>query len=359
MKLAIISLKSNSSNMLIEASKKYFSEVDALDLRHIEIVVREKAEIFYEDEPLKDYDCIYCRGSSKYALILRSITEILNKKAYMPLAPESFTIAHDKFLTQLYLQKLKVDMPRTYLAATTKRAKELIKRIHYPAIIKLPSGTHGKGVMFADSISSASSLLDALGALNQPFIIQEYVETGGTDIRALVVGDEVIAAMRRKALTYEKRANTHSGGTPEPVQLSREAINAALDTAKALQTDICGVDILEGPLGPLVIEANISPGLQGISKVSTIDIPEAIARFLYKKTEKVLAERKKEEADKFMKDIRNIEPITSQEIIATLQFRGERILLPEFITKIAGLSDRKEYTIKAEKGKVFLEEFNV
>ena len=126
-----------------------------------------------------------------------------------------------------------------------------------------------------------------------------------------------------------------------------------------MQTDICGVDILEGPLGPLVIEANISPGLQGISKVSTIDIPEAIARFLYKKTEKVLAERKKEEADKFMKDIRNIEPITSQEIIATLQFRGERILLPEFITKIAGLSDRKEYTIKAEKGKVFLEEFNV
>ena len=98
--------------------------------------------------------------------------------------------------------------------------------------------------MFADSISSASSLLDALGALNQPFIIQEYIDTSGTDIRALVVGDKVVAAMKRKAQTEEKRANIHAGGKGLPVQLSREITNLAIATAKALKAEICGVDIL-------------------------------------------------------------------------------------------------------------------
>src|SRR3989338_4430846 len=147
--------------------------------------------------------------------------------------------------------------------------------------MKFPEGTQGKGVMFADSISSASSLLDALGVLNQPFIIQEYIDTGGTDIRALVVGDKVIAAMRRTAQTEEKRANIHAGGKGEPVQLNHETIHAALAAAKVLKADICGVDILEGPTGPLVIEANISPGLQGLGKVSTLDLPDQIASFLH------------------------------------------------------------------------------
>src|SRR3989344_3187460 len=360
MKAALISLGSQSSLLTGEAMKRYFDQVDMIQLKQIEVHLGKEAGISYQGKALDNYDCVYVKGSFRYAHLLCSIASMLEGKvSYMPLPASTFTTVHNKLLTHLILQQQNIPMPRTYLSSTTETAKELLKRVNYPIVMKFPEGTQGKGVMFADSISSASSLLDALGALNQPFIIQEYIDTSGTDIRALVVGEKVVAAMKRKAQTEEKRANIHAGGKGVPVQLSREAINAALDTAKALQTDICGVDILEGPLGPLVIEANISPGLQGISKVSTIDIPEAIARFLYKKTEKVLAERKKEEADKFMKDIRNIEPITSQEIIATLQFRGERILLPEFITKIAGLSDRKEYTIKAEKGKVFLEEFNV
>ena len=95
--------------------------------------------------------------------------------------------------------------------------KELLTKVNYPIVMKFPEGTQGKGVMFADSISSASSMLDALGALRQPFIIQEYVETGGRDIRALVVGDKVIAAMCRQAQRDEKRANIHAGGSGEYV----------------------------------------------------------------------------------------------------------------------------------------------
>ncbi|MBT5924960.1 hypothetical protein HOH30_04550, partial [Candidatus Woesearchaeota archaeon] len=203
---------------------------------------------------------------------------------------------------------------------------------------------------------------DALGALNHPFIIQEYVETGGTDIRAHVVGDKVVAAMRRKSQTEEKRSNIHAGGTGESVQLNRESITIALKTAKALRADICGVDILESPLGPLVIEANISPGLQGISEVSTINIPDQIAQFLYRKTKEVVDKEKKVAAAEVLKDISlNDDSSISigQEIISDLQFRGERILLPELITKLTGFSDRKEYTIKARKGKVEIEEFEM
>ena len=114
MKLAIISQKSKSSEMLVKSAKKLFSKVDSIDLKKIEVVVKDKSEIYYDGEPLGDYDAVYCRGSSQYVLLLRSITEILSGKTYMPLAPESFTIGHDKFLTQLGLQKLNEDMPRTY-----------------------------------------------------------------------------------------------------------------------------------------------------------------------------------------------------------------------------------------------------
>jgi len=213
--------------------------------------------------------------------------------------------------------------------------------------------------MFADSISSASSLLDALGALNQPFIIQEYIETGGSDIRALVVGDKVVAAMRRKAQKEEKRSNIHAGGIGESVQLTRELMNIALDTAKALGADICGVDILESPLGPLVIEANISPGLQGLSQVVPINVADEIAKYMFRKTEEVVLGKKKQDSADVMKEIEIENGNEGQEIITNLQLRGERILLPEIVTKITKFSDRKEYTVKVKKGKLEIEEFNI
>ncbi len=249
-------------------------------------------------------------------------------------------------------------MPRTYLSPTVDEAKDLLKRVNYPIVMKFPEGTQGKGVMFADSISSASSMLDALGALNQPFIIQEYIETGGSDIRALVLGDKVVAAMKRKAETEEKRANIHAGGTGEAVQLSREAMALAVDTAKALGSDICGVDILEGPLGPLVIEANVSPGLQGLNAVSTLDIPDEIAKFLYRKTQEAKQPHSHTAANQVMMEagVTNGQP---QEIITDLTFRGDRIILPGIVNKVAQFNERKEYAITVQKGNIKIKEFSL
>jgi len=358
MKAALISLGSNSSLLTGEAMKKYFETVEVLELKKIEIRLGKESGIFYEEKPLENYDCIYVKGSFRYANLLCSIASMLEGKvSYMPLPASTFTTVHNKLLTHLILQQHNIPMPRTYLSSTTETAKELLKRVNYPIVMKFPEGTQGKGVMFADSISSASSLLDALGALNQPFIIQEYIDTSGTDIRALVVGDKVVAAMKRKAQTEEKRANIHAGGKGVKVQLSREIINLAIATAKALKADICGVDILEGPTGPLVIEANISPGLQGLMEVTAIDIPDQIARFLHQKTEENLQSEKKTATGKVMKDLElegNNDSI--QEVITHLLFRGERILLPEWVTRMSRFTEQKEYAVRSKKGKVEIEE---
>ncbi len=340
--------------------RKYFAQVDDVQLKKVEVRLGKEGGVFYHGEPLPAYDCIYLKGSFRYANLLRSIAALLEKKTpkapYMPLSATSFTIAHNKLLTHLALQQHNIPMPKTYITATLEEAKELLKKVHYPIVMKFPEGTQGKGVMFADSLSSASSMLDALGALKQPFIVQEYIEADGTDIRALVVGEKVVAAMKRIAQREEKRANLHAGGAGETVRLSRAAINIALDTAKALKADICGVDLLEGPTGPLVLEANVSPGLQGLSKVSTLDIAKEIASFLYRKTEKAVSVEKKSTAKIVMQEM---EPNGIQEIITNLQFRGERILLPELVTRLTQFSDRKEYSIRASKGKLVVEEGGV
>ena len=355
MKAALISLGSTSSILTAAAMKKYFAQVDQLQLKNVEIRFGKEAGIFYEGQPFGQYDCVYVKGSFRYANLLRSLATLLEKNtAYMPLSGTAFTLTHNKLLTHLLLQQHNIPMPRTYLSSTVDAAKALLQRVSFPIVMKFPEGTQGKGVMFADSLGSALSLLDALGALNQPFLIQEYVETEGTDIRALVAGEKVVAAMRRRAQKEEKRANIHVGGIGEPVQLTREVMKIAVATAKALQADICGVDILEGPFGPVVIEANISPGL-GINEVSTLDIPDEIAKFLYRKTKEAYNRHTTIGAAEVMREI-SLEPEVTQSIITSLNFRGERILLPELVTKMARLSENKEYTVRTRKGRVEIEE---
>ncbi len=327
--------------------KRYFDRVDVLDLRKIEVRLGRENGVFYAQQPLSQYDCIYLKGSFRYADLLRSVASFLEGKiAYMPLSSSSFTVVHNKLLTHIALQQQGIPMPITYLSSTVDGALDILKIVHYPVVIKLPGGTQGRGVMFADSFSSASSFLDALSVLHQPFIIQEYVETEGTDVRAFVVGEKVVAAMRRKSQREEKRANIHAGGQGERVELSREACQVAVNAARVLGAEICGVDILESPLGPLVIEANLSPGLQGITEVTHINIADEVARHLARRTRETLTSQEP--------SVREVvpEPRNAQEILSSLQFRGDRIVLPDFVTKLSNFREGKEYLIKAKKGKV-------
>jgi ribosomal protein S6--L-glutamate ligase len=359
MKAAIISLGSVSSKWTAKAMRKYFERVDELNIKAIEINFSGKtSEVLYEGKLIAEYDCIYAKGSFRYAPLLRSLTSLLGEKCYTPIRPRAFSVVHDKLLTQLDFQLHNIPMPRTYLAATIAAAKKILEKTNYPIVMKFPQGTQGKGVMFADSYASASSMLDALSALKQPFIIQEYIETGGTDIRAIVVGDKVVAAMKRKADVKEKRANIHAGGIGEACELDAYTKKIAVDAARALKSDICGIDILETVKGPVVIEGNISPGLQGITHCTKIDVADKIAKFLHKKT----LERKESDntgkTSKIMQDL-GIESGTKNDFITNLDFRGTRILLPEIVTKLSRFQADESFQISADKNEIKIKKFRI
>tara|TARA_Y100000310_G_scaffold331714_1_gene405789 strand:- start:1743 stop:2816 length:1074 start_codon:yes stop_codon:yes gene_type:complete len=349
MKLAIISLGGTSSELIAKEAKELFSEVDLIDIRKIEIHASSKElKVLYERKPLKEYDCIYVRGSFNYALLQRSLTFALSgKNTYLPLETDCFTVAHDKFLTSLALQKKGVKFPTTYLAATMKAAKKLLEEIHYPIIMKVLSGTQGKGVMSADSLSSAKSMLDTLESLKQPVILQEYIETEATDIRAIVAGNKVISCMKRKGRGGDIRANIHQGGIGIKYDLDYAAENAAIKAAKAVGADICAVDLLEGVKGALVLEVNLSPGLKGIMEATKTNVPKKVANFLYKKT----AEFKKSGKEKDVNDI--IKGIKSEkEVLSNVDIKAGKIRLPELVTKISGFTEGEEVILVAEDGKI-------
>lgn len=343
--------------MIVKEMEKYFKSVDDIDLKNIEVNLGSNAlEVLYEGKPFDKYDCIYLKGSFRYETLLRSIATALYAETYMPIKPAAFTVGHDKLLTQLDIQQHKIPMPTTYIAATTEAAKKILKKVNYPIVMKFPHGSHGKGVMFADSYSSAASMLDALAALRQPFILQEYVESDGADIRAIVVGDKVVAAMKRKAEFGEKRANIHAGGTGEACELDTYTKNLAIRAAQAIEADICAVDLLESVKGPTVIEINLSPGLQGITQATKINVADKIAKFLYTKTSELAESGKKETAKDILKEMG---AAPSNEIITHLDFRGNRILLPEVITNITKFAEKDEFSIKASKGELTVKKFSV
>ncbi|MDD5087067.1 MAG: RimK family alpha-L-glutamate ligase [Candidatus Nanoarchaeia archaeon] len=360
MKAAIISLESESSKWTIEAMKKYFNKVDSINIKEIEVrAAKNDIKIYHNEKLLEGYDCIYAKGSFRYALTLTAITTALFDKCYMPISPEAFDIVHDKFLTQLVLQKNKIPMPTAYFAPTITAAKEILRKVNYPIIIKLPKGTGGKGVMFAESFPNASSLLDAIGPLKVQVVIQEYIETNSTDTRAIVVGNKVVASYQRKATKGEKRANIHMGGVGVKCVLDEKTKKVAVKTARVLNSDICAVDILQTNLGPMVIEANLSPGLQGATNTTGINVAEEIAKFLYKKTKERKDKGKVRDASKVFEDL-GIRSASDEikEIIINLDFRGNRILLPELITKITKFDEKDDLIIRADKGILSIEKVN-
>src|SRR3989338_7609429 len=246
MKAAILSLGSKSSLWVFEAMKKYFDEVENVNIKDVEVMLGGKdISVLNNGKPLKRYDCLYAKGSFRYTALLRSITTAFYDNSYMPIKPNAFTIGQDKLLTYLALQYHKIPMPDTYVVPSVAAAKKILEQVNYPIIIKFPHGTQGKGVMFAESFAAASYMLDAIDTLRQPFLIQQYIETEGSDIRAIVIGDKVAASMRRKAVVGEKRDNIHAGGKGEPIILDEHTKKIAVNAAKSIGAEICAVDILE------------------------------------------------------------------------------------------------------------------
>lgn len=351
MNLAVVSLGKKSSLAIAREAKSYFNDAENLDIRKIEVrTEQKKTQVRYDGKEMDDYGCVYVRGSYRYAFLQRSMTEALKNKTYMPFKPYSFTLAHNKFLTLLELQKKNVPIPTTYLAATLSGAKKILESINYPIIMKIPEGTQGKGVLFADSVASAKSILDTLDVFRQPYIIQEYIDTDATDVRALVIGDEIAASYRRKAAGQEVRANIHLGGVGRECKLDKKTEETALKAARAVSADICAVDMLEGA-ETKVIEINLSPGLQGAEKATGKNLAKIIAGYLYKMATEFNEARKKEDYDKIRNEFNLNE---NREIFANLNIKSGIIKLPEIITKITEFKEEDEVVLKADKGKLVI-----
>lgn len=186
--------------------------------------------------------------------------------------------AHDKLLTLQTLAAEGIGVPRTVLARRPAQFDEAIERVGGPPVVlKLLQGAQGVGVILAETRAAAASTLDSLWGLRQDVLVQEYVaESAGRDIRALVVGGRIVAAMRRRARSGEWRSNIHRGGAGSPVELEPAYARAALAAARAIGLEVAGVDLLEGRDGPLAIEVNASPGFEGLEHVCGIDAAGAI-----------------------------------------------------------------------------------
>jgi len=190
--------------------------------------------------------------------------------------------AQNKARTLQIMNRKNVPIPQTLFSTNTKNIKEQIELLGgAPIIIKLQEGTQGLGVVLAETQKSAKSIIDTFYTMNASFMLQEYIEeSNGEDIRAIVVGNKVVAAMKRKGEIDEFRSNIHRGGTGEIAKLSAKQIKIALKAAKYLGLPVAGVDMIQSKRGPLLIEVNASPGLQGVEAFTKVNIAEHIIKFL-------------------------------------------------------------------------------
>ena len=196
----------------------------------------------------------------------------------------AITRSRDKLRAHQLLARKGVGMPITSYAHSIDATDEIIQSVGgAPLIVKIIESTHGNGVVLAETNKAAESLINAFRSLNADFLVQEFIkESDGSDVRCFVVGDKVIAAMQRSAKEGEFRSNLHRGGSAEVTKLKPEERALAVRAAKVMGLDVAGVDLLRSAHGPLVIEVNSSPGLEGIEKATGKDVAGAIIRYIEK-----------------------------------------------------------------------------
>ncbi|MCA9496118.1 MAG: RimK family alpha-L-glutamate ligase [Nanoarchaeota archaeon] len=351
LKLGVISLGSVSTKMIIEEAKQYFDEVEMIDLRKIEIKIAKSRTVLYDGEPLKDYDCLYMKGSYRYSTLLYGLSEIFKNKCFVPIDSNAHLIAHNKFMTHLYLSSDKnLKMPETYFAAKISETKAFLKTLNYPKILKFPSGTHGKGVIFTESYQSASSMLDALDIFKQPLIVQDYIDIK-SDIRVIVAGNKIAAAMRRISRDDDIRANAHQGGGAEPFIVTPQIKQMSLDAAKKIKAGICAIDIIESDYGPLILEVNSSPGLQKITEVTKKNVAKELAEYLFEETKKYRSEKDVVSTRSMMSGL-GVQEIGGREFEAELKVNAERIIVPDFAYKMSDFKEGENVTIRVSKNKI-------
>jgi ribosomal protein S6--L-glutamate ligase len=296
MKIGILSRKASlySTRRLVEAGVARGHEVQVANyLRCYMDISAKKPTVVYQDlvadrnapgEEL-DFDAIIPRIGASYTFYGTALVRQFEMMGVVS-ANESqgITRSRDKLRSMQLLSRAGVGLPVTTFAHDARHAQGLIERVGgTPLIVKLLEGTQGVGVVLAETRKAAESVIAAFRQLDANILVQEFIkEAGGSDIRAIVIGGKVIAAMERHAAPGEFRSNLHRGGRAEKVKLTPEERRTAVQAARALGLNVAGVDMLRSNRGPLVLEVNSSPGLEGIETATGLDVAGKVIEFLEK-----------------------------------------------------------------------------
>ena len=286
MKIAILSRspEAYSTKRLVEAAKTRGHDVDILDVLQLSISLEQSyPDIHRRGKPLPQYDAVIPRiGASVTFFGTAAVRQLEQMDVFCANSAQSIVNSRDKLRCLQILSRHDIGIPATEFVRQRKDVMPAIERVGgAPVIIKLLEGTQGVGVILADSLGVAAAIVETLQSTKQNVLIQKFVaESKGKDVRALVVGDRVVAAMRRSAQGQEFRSNVHRGGRTEALELDPVYVETAVRAAQIVGLRIAGVDMLEGKDGPQVMEINSSPGLEGIEGATGMDIAGAILDYV-------------------------------------------------------------------------------
>jgi ribosomal protein S6--L-glutamate ligase len=286
MKIAILSRNKNlySTRRLKEAGEARGHEVDIIDTLHCYMdVTRSRPAVRYAGEQLPYYDAVIPRiGASITFYGTAVVSQFEMMGTFCVNESVAISRSRDKLRSLQLLSRKDIGLPRTGFASKPDDIPDLIKNVGgAPLVVKLLEGTQGIGVVLADTNKSAEAIIEAFMGLKANILVQEFIkEAGGADIRCFVVGNKVVAAMKRQGAEGEFRSNLHRGGSAKLVRLTKDERATAVNAAKAMGLNLCGVDILQSNNGPVVMEVNSSPGLEGIEKATDKDVAAMIYEFI-------------------------------------------------------------------------------
>ena len=292
MKIAILSRNSKlySTARLVEAARARGHRVRVLDpLRCYMRIAPGDFAVHYKGRALADYDAVIPRvGASITFYGTAVLRQFEMMGVYTPNSSDAILRARDKLRCLQMLAREKIGLPTTVFGDYPDDTGDLLAMLGEPPhVIKLNEGAQGNGVLLAERSSASQGMIEAFRGLYANFLVQEFIrEARGADIRCFVVGGKVIAAMRRQARAGEFRSNLHRGGSATAVKLGQAEIDTALRAARTMGLNVAGVDLLRSRRGPLVLEVNSSPGLEGIEAATGVDVAGEVIEYLVRRVRK-------------------------------------------------------------------------
>ncbi len=283
-----------STQSLVYAGRQRGHQMRVIDHVRCNIVIEKGLpRIYYAGERLRNIDAIIPRiGASVTFHGVAIIRQFEMMNVFSVTSSEALLCSRDKLRCLQLLAMANLGVPKTVFTDFTMDAGSIVNAAGgVPLVIKLLEGTHGLGVILAETKNTAESVIEAFNRIKERIIVQEFIsEAKGADIRAFVVDGEIVAAMKRRARPGEFRSNLHRGGTSIHIKLTQAEIDTALKAVEVLGLDVAGVDMLESDRGPLVLEVNPSPGLEGITKTTGVDVGDRIIEFVERSVQRRRAE---------------------------------------------------------------------